>query len=189
MRRAFLVLPVLAFLVAGCDEAKRGSAASTTTQLTVSSSSQAPARTSVKASPTTSASAGGSASAGLSAFVGEWNGHGRLLTVGEDGTGKIVARTYQKCGDPGVTAPCDTFDGNEIKPGAVTQIKITGAHEDVDVLVADFTVQETTLGVPPNSTGTLILNQAHDALQITINGKPGAGYYCGPKADPGYCGA
>lgn len=189
MRRAFLILPALALLVAGCDEGKRGPAAPTTTQLTVSSSSQPPAKTSGAAPPTTSASAGGAAKAGFAALVGTWSGHGRELVVGEDGTGKIVARTYQKCGDPGVSAPCDTFDGDQIKPGAVTQIKITGAHEDVDVLVADFTVQETTLDVPPHSAGTLILNQAHDALQITINGKLGSGYYCGPKADPGYCGA
>ncbi|MGL6235058.1 MAG: hypothetical protein ACRC20_06905 [Segniliparus sp.] len=189
MRRALLVLPLAALALAGCDDVRKGAASATTTQLAVSSSSQAPSTARTNAAPTTSASTGAGADAGLSAFVGVWNGHGRVLTVGADGAGKIVARTYQKCGDPGVSSPCDTFDGDEIKPGAVTQIKLTGAHEAVDVLIADFTVGETTLDLPPDSTGTLVLNQAHGALQITINGKQGDGYYCGPKADPGYCGA
>ncbi|EFV11894.1 hypothetical protein [Segniliparus rugosus] len=187
MRRALILLPVLAFCAAGCSESRK-TAPATTTQLPPLASSQAPATPSFKASPSTTASTS-AAVTGLGAFVGEWHGHGRLLTVGADGSGKIVARTYQKCGDPGVTGACDTFDGNEIKPGAVTQIKITGTHEVADGAEAEFSVQESTLGVPPNSTGTLVLDQTQDTVRIVINGKPGAGAYCGPKADPGACGA
>jgi hypothetical protein len=182
MRRLLMILPVLVFFFAGCAQGREAHPATTTQPVPVATG---------QASPKATASTSGSASAGatLAAFVGTWKGHGRSLVVDADGNGKVVARTYQKCGDPGVSGPCDTFDGNEITPGAVTQIKITAVQEAVDVVIADFTVQESTLAVPPNSTGTLTWNPVRDALQIAINGKQDDGYYCGPKAAPGYCGA
>ena len=199
MRRALVLLPVLAFCVAGCTEGRKAASATTTQLPAISSSVASSAPTPGKAAPSGPAPSGpapsgpatttSTAETGLGAFVGEWSGHGRSLTVGADGSGKIVARTYQKCGDPGVTGPCDTFDGDAIKPGAVTKIKITGTHEIADGAEAEFSVQETTLGLPPGSTGTLVLDQTQNTVRIVINGKPGAGSYCGPKADPGACGA
>ncbi|ADG99313.1 hypothetical protein Srot_2882 [Segniliparus rotundus DSM 44985] len=186
MRRPLLVLSALAFVLVGCGQGREAHPA-TPTRLTPVATSSASPKAAGQASPKATAST--SASATVATFVGHWRGHGRSLVVGADGTGKVVARTYQKCGDPGVSGPCDTLDGDEIKPGAVTQIKITAVREAVDVVIADFTVQETTLDVPRGSTGTLTLNPVRDALQIAINGTQGDGYYCGPKADPGYCGA
>lgn len=48
-------------------------------------------------------------------FTGEWNGHGRMLTVNTDGTATYSARTYQWCHDTGVRPPCDA-----IRDGIIT---------------------------------------------------------------------
>src|SRR5439155_12253220 len=54
-------------------------------------------------------------SSDFSAFTGTWYGHGRGVTIGQDGSGTASWRTYRWCTDS--PPPCDYSMGNEIISG------------------------------------------------------------------------
>jgi len=118
----------------------------------------------------------------FSTFVGEWYGHGRGLIFSSDGRAKYSARAYQWCG-PGVSPPCDSFQGNNIIDGIKEEILFTyvagkTAYGTITASSDDNTGRAVSLAVGANDTATL--TEGGDSAGILL---------CGPNAPFGTCGA
>lgn len=110
------------------------------------------------------------------AFVGEWRGHGRLLTVRSDGSGTMTWRVYRWCAE-GVS-PCDAKNGSEIISGGHVSFRL----ESVEGRVARGTSIATTDSPSASITLTLL---AGDMIRVDPQGLE----FCGAKAAPSACGA
>src|ERR1051326_4262607 len=154
----------LAFaLLIGSFTSTGGSLASAQAQGERSSSMQSPAHVTFS-------------SEALQPFVGEWHFHTTLLTVGSDGYATFIARAYQFCG-PGVSQPCDTWQGNAIISGIqeniiLTKIEGSTAYGMVTSSTDNKTNQQVTLTLQPNN-------------MLAYNGM----LLCGPQGPIGSCGA
>ncbi|WP_327258125.1 hypothetical protein [Streptomyces sp. NBC_01244] len=113
-----------------------------------------------------------------SLFAGEWSGHGRYLTIAQDGSFEAGGRTYYNCAEENRT-PCDTWaaDG-EITSGLhATGRLISGEGTNATGEVAE----SNDLKWLPKGAVTVTLNPAIDSVYF------GGILYCGPKAPPGVC--
>lgn len=60
------------------------------------------------------------------ALVGEWDGHGRSVTIKPNGLGALIYRTYRHCDDD--PAPgCDATTRHQIVPGGFVDFTLTAA--------------------------------------------------------------
>ena len=119
----------------------------------------------------------------FSAFVGEWYGHGRLLTFSSDGQAKYSARAYQWCSDPGVSQPCDSWQGNNI---------INGINEDMRfTYVAGNTAYGTITASSAGDAGRAVslALDADNTAMLTKGGDSGSLSLCGQNAPGASCGA
>lgn len=116
----------------------------------------------------------------LTGLVGEWDGHGRHLTVDRAGHFEFVGRTYVVCGEG--PPPCDRFVGNEIGDGAVANGVITSRRGNI--AIAEVTSTNDTDYVP-HGTASFVYDPANDTLTI----QPTDVSLCGPSAGTGVCGA
>ncbi len=112
----------------------------------------------------------------LRPFTGEWHFHTTLLTVGNDGHATFIARAYQFCG-PGVSQPCDTWQGNTIISGIrenmiLTKIEGSIAYGMITSSTDNKTHQQVTLMLQPNDI-------------LAYNGM----LLCGLQGPVGHCGA
>ena len=70
---------------------------------------------------------GTSAATGIPpAVVGQWQGHGRLVTIAAGGKGTLDYRAYQFCSDD-PTPPCDKTTGNAIVDGGHIEFALTAS--------------------------------------------------------------
>jgi hypothetical protein len=111
----------------------------------------------------------------LQPFKGEWHFDSSLLTVGDNGHAVFIARAYQFCG-PGISQPCDAWQGNTIIPGirkriVLTEIDGTTAYGVIIASTDNETLQHVTL--------TLQLNDTLDFNGMLL---------CGPNGPVGHCG-
>jgi hypothetical protein len=134
-------------------------------------------------SPSSSTS---SASSNFSSFVGTWYGHSRSLNFASNGHAHYTARAYRWCG-PGISLPCDSWQGNIIVDGINEQMVFKGASGPT----AYGTIVSSTAGDTGQSVTLTV--QPHDTLLLSFTSKiPVWGdqiLVCGPHAPVGSCGA
>ena len=121
----------------------------------------------------------------LSKFVGQWIGHGRVLTIGADGTGTLIYRAYRNCSDD-PTPPCDKIVNNQIEDGGKLTFKILQTITDSGNYGAE--VQILTANDPAidkSQPGGMSLD-AHDVITTEFFNQS---TFCGPQAAAGACGA
>jgi hypothetical protein len=140
------------------------------------------------APPTDSAAptgSGGPAPAEVAAFVGEWGGHGRTLTISASGTGTIVYRAYKNCSDD-PKPPCDKIENNEIHDGGKLTFQILGTANGMgkwDAHIRIVTSNDPQFG---KKTTVIELDQDTDVITMPFFN---SSTFCGPKAAAGACGA
>ena len=173
---AFLVilLPLVVFLVKHGQSAYGSRTQPTTPRLSNSST--------LARIPTATPTSAKALDSDFSAFAGTWFGHGRGLIFSSDGRAEYIARAYQWCG-PGVSPPCDSFQGNTI---------ISGIKEE---MLFTYVAGNTAYGIitassagNAGSTVSLALG-AHDTTTLTEGKDLGGILLCGPKAPVAWCGA
>ena len=121
----------------------------------------------------------------LSKFVGQWIGHGRVLTIRSDGTGTLIYRAYKNCSDD-PTPPCDKIVNNQIVDGGRLTFKILQTIADSGNYGAE--VQILTANDPAinkSQPGGMSLD-THDVITTEFFNES---TFCGPKAAAGACGA
>lgn len=160
-----------------------------------------PATTAVAAAPTTAAASttatmpaaqptsappdGAGQTPYLSKFVGQWIGHGRVLTIRPDGTGTLIYRAYKNCSDD-PTPPCDKIVNNQIEDGGRLTFTILQTITDNGNYGAE--VQILTANDPSidkSQPGGMSLD-THDVITTDFLDES---TFCGPKAASGACGA
>lgn len=119
------------------------------------------------------------------AFVGDWYGHGRTLTVHTTGGVDVTFRTYVNC-TPTVTIGCDRVIGNEIHDGGLATATVTRVDNatTIELNVSSSTVPSA-IPLGPVRMG---LDTGHDAVALFAGQFSGLAF-CGPRAPSGYCGA
>jgi hypothetical protein len=123
--------------------------------------------------------------ADVAAFVGEWGGHGRTLTITASGAGTIVYRAYKNCSDD-PTPPCDKIENNEIHDGGKLTIQILGTANGMakwDAHIQIVTSNDPQFG---KQTTVIELDQHTDVITMPFFN---SSTFCGPKAASGACGA
>jgi hypothetical protein len=123
------------------------------------------------------------ASTAFSKFAGKWSTHGGLLTVTQDGHVGLNQRTYVFCNDPGVKAPCDTLNGNQIQGGIVKKGVLTSINGNT----ATGTIIDSTTG----DKGQLVSLVLSEDDTVKYEEQSGSRTYCGPDTSNAlyYCGA
>ncbi|MFJ9446933.1 hypothetical protein ACIRRH_34500 [Kitasatospora sp. NPDC101235] len=112
-----------------------------------------------------------------SLFAGEWSGHGRYLTIAQDGSFEAGGRTYYNCATESRT-PCDTWADGKITGG----LHATGRLVSSEGTNATGEVAESNdLKWLPKGPVAVTLNPAIDSVYF------GGIVYCGSKAPPGVC--
>jgi hypothetical protein len=121
--------------------------------------------------------------ASLKPFVGTWYNHGSVLKISSNGDATYDARAYKWCG-PGVSQPCDRFQGNLIIDGIHMQIYFNSTKDSQ----AYGQINSSTTGDNGRSV-QLTLN--HDHTANFAKGGPTAfnQLVCDLQAPPGTCGA
>jgi hypothetical protein len=112
--------------------------------------------------------------------VGQWDGHGRHLSIDNRGNFDFSGRTYVVCGDG--PPPCDSVAGDAVVDGATAKGTITSRRGNV------FTAQVTSTNdteYVPRGTATFVYDPAQDTLTI----QPTDLVFCGPASATGVCGA
>lgn len=134
----------------------------------------------------TTVGAGGSGSSdGVpSAVVGQWVGHGRMVSIDASGHGTLDYRTYQWCSDD-PTPPCDRTKGNEIVSGGHIQFTLTASSG-----ANSATGSVTTSNDPKTPVGEKITVTVPDAYHVSLSIWPDTPF-CDPDApaDKWDCGA
>ena len=127
----------------------------------------------------------GPAPADVAAFVGEWGGHGRTLTITASGAGTIVYRAYKNCSDD-PKPPCDKIENNEIHDGGKLTFQILGTANGMgkwDAHIRIVTSNDPQFG---KKTTVIELDQDTDVITMPFFN---SSTFCGPKAAAGACGA
>jgi hypothetical protein len=111
--------------------------------------------------------------------VGIWGGHGRTLTVTNDGSATVIYRAYKSCSDD-PTPPCDQTQGNTIIPGGKVTMRITAVDSTPARKVAAAHVVTSN---DPQYRGDLAFVLVRDVIASPF------GSFCGESAPAGTCGA
>ena len=173
---AFLVvlLPLVVFLVKHGQSAYGSRTQPTTPRLSNSST--------LAHIPTATPTSAKALDSDFRAFAGTWFGHGRGLIFSSDGRAEYIARAYRWCG-PGVSPPCDSFQGNYIISGIKEEMLFT--------YVAGNTAYGIITASSAGNVGSAIslALDAHDTATLTEGKDLGGILLCGPHAPVAWCGA
>lgn len=120
---------------------------------------------------------GGGAFALPAAFQGQWQGHGRQLTVDRDGSAVMRYRTYLWCTDA-VTTGCDRETDTAIIAGGRDEMRFTAVQGQV----ATGTIRTSTTPGLAGSAVTLTA-RGDGILDLRQASQPDADWtFCGPNA-------
>jgi hypothetical protein len=107
----------VALALGGCGgDDSSTDAASTTSSSTTSTTSGTSTTGAGTARSSTTISAKPGSGLSVTGVAGIWEGHGRTLSVDDDGAFEIDYRTYRDC-DSGDPEPCDHVEGNQLFAG------------------------------------------------------------------------
>lgn len=119
----------------------------------------------------------------FSAFAGAWGGHGRGATIEASGTGTAIWRTYRSCSQ--YPQPCDG-------PGLpISYFIVTFTLTSISDGMAKGEITSTDAPLVPIGPIALTLVGGDQMTLSTPEIPPSQfiGYFCGPEAVPGSCGA
>ena len=170
--------------------ASTSTAATTAAPTTAAPTTAAPTTAAPTEAPTTAAPPSASAtSAGamqyLAKFVGQWIGHGRVMTIGATGRGLLTYRAYKNCSDD-PTPPCDKIVNNEIQDGGRLTFQILQTITDNGNYGAEIQILTANdPSIDKSQPGGLGLD-THDVITADFFNQS---TFCGPDAPAGACGA
>ena len=158
------------------------STTSSTSSTSTSSTSTTAASTSTSGKATTTTGAAG-ARLSLGGLAGDWEGHGRSISVHDDGTFDIDYRTYRDCDtDP---EPCDQVVGDQLFDGGHAEGRLSsGVTPEWHGTLTESNDES----VFPRGPVTITKDPDQDLIHVRA-GRADDQTFCGPDVVDSPCGA